>query len=107
MVTGKQIFKAAMAILDEYTKRAKDINLANSSEGIVLALDGDLSLKSDMMSKIKQLSDEIAKRMDVDIKNKGIDNDYEIVARQIASYCLYNSDDKVIGGERPPRGKNT
>lgn len=103
----KVCFDMAIAILDEYTKRAKDINLANSSEGIVLALDGDLSLKSDMMSKIKQLSDEIAKRMDVDIKNKGIDNDYEIVARQIASYCLYNSDDKVIGGERPPRGKNT
>ena len=100
----KVCFDMAMAILDEYTKRAKEINLVNSSEGIVLALDGDLSLKSDMMSKIKQLSDEIAKRMDVDIKNKGIDADYEIVAKQIEGYYYY-SDDKVIGGERPPRGK--
>lgn len=100
----KVCFDMAMAILDEYTKRAKEINLANSSEGIVLALDGDLPLKSDMMSKIKQLSDEIAKRMDVDIKNKGIDNDYKIVSRQIEGYYYY-SDDKVVGGERPPRGK--
>lgn len=101
----KVCFDMAMAILDEYTKRAKEINLVNSSEGIVLALDGDLSLKSDVMSKIKQLSDEIAKRMDVTIKNKGIDNDYEIVARQIEGYYCYYSDDKVIVGERITRSK--
>lgn len=93
----------AMAILDEYTKRAKEINLANSSNGIVLDLDGELSLKSDMICNIKKLEDEIDKRMDVTIKNQGIDTDYEIVARQIEEYC--NNKNKTIGGEHSPRSR--
>ena len=93
----------AMAILDEYTKRAKEINLANSSNGIVLDLDGELSLKSDMMCKINKLEEEIDKRMDVTIKNQGIDADYEIVARQIENYR--NNENKTIGGEHPPRSR--
>ena len=86
----------AVAILDEYTKRIKEINLVNSSKEIVLDSDGELSLKSDMVNKIKLLEDEIDKRMDVTIKNQGIDNDYEIVLRQINDCC--SVDDKVIGG---------
>lgn len=86
----------AMAILDEYTKRAKEINLANSSEEIVLELDGELVLKSNMVKQIRILEDEINKRMDVTKKNQGIDNDYEIVAKQIEECC--SIDDKVIGG---------
>lgn len=94
----------AMAILEEYTKRVKEIYLANSSKKIVLELDGELSLKSDMVNKIRVLEDEINKRMDVTIKNQGIDNDYEIVFRQIKECC---SNDKVISAGHLTRVRTT